>query len=127
MLNLEQFGGVPVPAGGGLKFLLDLILLAFVVIPVAACLDLLVRRKSSAARHHVWLLAMIALLAGARCRAGLRRRPRLRSLSRRTRSHRLLVEQRRELVCGRFSVRRNSAGARENAQLEMAEFLESLA
>ena len=63
MLNLEQFGGVLVPAGFGLKFLLDLILLAFVVIPVAACLDLLVRRKSSAARHHVWLLAMIALLA----------------------------------------------------------------
>lgn len=63
MLNYDQLPAILVSAGFTLEFLLRLTLVALVVIPVAACCDLLARQTSSAARHHLWLLALIAVLA----------------------------------------------------------------
>ncbi|HIE97252.1 MAG TPA: DUF4159 domain-containing protein, partial [Fuerstia sp.] len=52
-----------VSAGAGLKILLGLALNAFVVVPLAVCVSLLLRKSAASARHLVWLLAVIATVA----------------------------------------------------------------
>ncbi len=63
MLAFHQVFSAHLTPGVGLATLFTLTLVSVVVIPGAAICDRLLRRQSAAARHQVWLLAIIAVLA----------------------------------------------------------------